>query len=1075
MTYEEYKEALYNPSSAPENWKENNASKSIAEANAAGGGSSKKGGKALTLGKRDADGNIFGLSEEESNSYISYLNQEYSSYTQRMEQIQNYISNGAFTPENQESYGKVVDAMSRGLADSLQKLHDEGLVGYESVYTDLSKALGDVRSSLNKKTADEKTDTYGAYQSPEKWNRYVQSLEEAQSDAKQSAKDAKTAKLIPDEYAGWVTDDLTANNMSMDYAAYQKALADADAIGKNLEYARGIQNTVNAYRQADKDAALTEKYEGATYDDVQNLIAQGSEDAEWLKAHQFDDMFLDNVTRDRVIAEKEAQLADLEKQRHDDKLANVGNFTYDAITDSQLQTRTDIDYQIAALQRDISKLKNDKYFSDKSSYYDELKKNADYNENSTGGFVSDSGSENVAVALQYMTDDERKTYSYLLNTQGREAADKYLDEYLKYDLNQRASQVQVEKYQRRAEEHEVFWSAASVPMNILSGVGYLNVLGQNVANSFSDDYKPIDYYNPAMQLSRNSSTIRGTVSSKLADEYGTINLDESEHPYLARFLNGKSYGDVYQLGMSSVDSFVLAHTPLGAASSIFLAGSAASQGILDALEKGATDEQALAMGTFNGIFEALFEYVSMDKLLNNPNGVVKAFFQQAGVEGSEEVFTSIANAVADWAIMKDNSDYERLIKDYESQGMTRAQATTQANIDTLSGLAWDGIGGALMGGWSGAAQGAMNTVNGFLTYDKAKAPELLSRANKTAEGSEARKLADEYQGKRITNKMAQALNDAINTADTAALQNAVKEQLDLMGVTENADAIAEAVAKSALGDELTDEQKSIVNNDESAKELLRELNEETYAPERVKSGADVDWIYNVGTVNTPTQARFNQDMRELKQKIEEEEKKNPVPQKMDTSVKVNGTEATITGLTQDGKVQAKDASGKAVEVQETDLSESQKKFVDLLNAEYGKQAPAVYSILTSGEGDLRQAYTGARVLMEVARNSNKAQFDQTIRKNLSSSLAALSDKQAQALWSMAQQNQKIDARAKSANFKNTVTGEAVYIDNKDGTKTRYEGYDFSSDDPNIINATFMADALAGASKGKLSFNFYHGG
>ena len=52
------------------------------------------------------------------------------------------------------------------------------------------------------------------------------------------------------------------------------------------------------------------------------------------------------------------------------------------------------------------------------------------------------------------------------------------------------------------------------------------------------------------------STIRQTRAQHY-NEKGTINLNENEHPILARLLNGRGWGDVYQLGMSLADSYLV--------------------------------------------------------------------------------------------------------------------------------------------------------------------------------------------------------------------------------------------------------------------------------------------------------------------------------------------------------------------------------------------------------------------------------------------------------------------------------------------------------------------------------------
>ena len=154
-------------------------------------------------------------------------------------------------------------------------------------------------------------------------------------------------------------------------------------------------------------------------------------------------------------------------------------------------------------------------------------------------------------------------------------------------------------------------------------------------------------------------------------------MDENAHPILSNIFNGKSLGDVYQLGMSMVDSAAVAlmSPAIGGAGTILLGGSAGTQGMLDAVSKGATDDQAIAMGILNGTFEALFEYVSLEKLLKgDTKNIIKAFLEQGFVEGSEEFNTTLFNTLADICVMAEKSDYQTSINSYMKQGHSQQEA-----------------------------------------------------------------------------------------------------------------------------------------------------------------------------------------------------------------------------------------------------------------------------------------------------------------------------------------------------------------------------------------------------------------
>ena len=434
---------------------------------------------------------------------------------------------------------------------------------------------------------------------------------------------------------------------------------------------------------------------------------------------------------DRLIAEKEAELAQWEE------------WDYDATSTTE---RQEYDKGIKAYEEEIERLRAAKWKAEKEAQYGALSRNADYETLSatvekgpTAGFgigfgtswwgagdpvydyINDIDStrekwKNPSTMghspysiYDYMDKGEVKTYNYLYNTDGKEAAKKYLD-YIEYDLNARRTQRVAESAAHAANKAPILSSAASIPANLVSGIGLLDVAGQNLKRKLSGEYVPIDYNRGTMAPTVITSTIRGAVAQNIADSTGVIALDESEHPYLSRILNGKSLGDVYQLGMSVADSLTVAYlTPFGKYGAVLLGGSAGTQGVLDALERGATDEQALRMGLLNGTFEALFEYVSLDKLLTSePRKLVMALLRQGGVEASEEACTTLANDIADILVMAERSDYELKIKAYMESGMSREKAAKQALLDKCIELGWDTVGGFFSGGLSGGFSAAVS-------------------------------------------------------------------------------------------------------------------------------------------------------------------------------------------------------------------------------------------------------------------------------------------------------------------------------------------------------------------------------
>lgn len=558
--------------------------------------------------------------------------------------------------------------------------------------------------------------------------------------------------------------------------------------------------------------------------------------------------------------------------------------------------------------RQIEEMKAGKWKAEKSAKYGNLSSNADYAEKSkvidktlgtTFGvtigdnfygigddvyaYVNDIGkrqslskfSGNTGDAgmykYSYMTQQEKDNYNYLYQTEGKKSANDYLD-YISYDLDARRTKDLSGQWSEFADKHPVAASALSVPSNLMSGIGLADVAVQNIERSISGEYKPINYNSVGMNATNMTTAIRGTVSQNLADEYGTININSEEHPIFARILNGKSLGDVYQLGMSMVDSAATAAigsvTGIGAFGTILLGGSAGSQGVLTALEKGATDEQALAMGLLNGTFEALFEFVSINKLLKgNTKSILKAFFEQGFVEGTEELNTTLFNTIADICVMAENSDYQNMIKSYLEKGYSQKDAERMAMQDIAIGMGWDFIGGAISGGIMGGGKTAINnTIIEPHYYSNTYGQSVQELVSESLEINPGNKLASEIKSKLDSNKnvsgrkIMQLVNqnesDMVSN-DKAAIQKAAARQLTSYGETGDVNKIAQAITKQVSGEKLTQSDRSLISQSKYGQRVANELN-----AENINSGEyNTSWAETLGTsrINTEEYSRLLQE------------------------------------------------------------------------------------------------------------------------------------------------------------------------------------------------------------------------
>ena len=312
-----------------------------------------------------------------------------------------------------------------------------------------------------------------------------------------------------------------------------------------------------------------------------------------------------------------------------------------------------------------------------------------------------------------MTEAELKNYNYLHAKEGTKAADDYM-EYLAPTLNQRHQQNLAGMTEKAANILPVTTSALSTPIILLSGLGTLDVAYQNLEQAITGETAPIDYNQSAMSFATIGSTIRETVSQNIVDATGSIQLDKEKHPLLSKVLNGKSLADVYQMGMSMQDSAAvtalsIVNPALGYLGAAMLAGAASTQAMLDAVQRGATDQQALTIGLLAGGIEMAFESIKLDNLLSVTDDVAIKMIKEALCEGLGEGATTYANYVADAYVALDHSQLETDIRKYQQEhpDWSRERAAREALVDMLIQVEWDGVFGMISGGIFGGTVSAM--------------------------------------------------------------------------------------------------------------------------------------------------------------------------------------------------------------------------------------------------------------------------------------------------------------------------------------------------------------------------------
>lgn len=450
--------------------------------------------------------------------------------------------------------------------------------------------------------------------------------------------------------------------------------------------------------------------------------------------------------------------------------------------------------------------KNNLYFAEKKAEYDAIAPGADDYDANNGDrlyqyingnkqIIDDAnlvanmaGGSDPWYKYRYMTEDQVKKYNAIVKQKGLEEGKKYLDEYLSYALNERQNEEAKQQMYDLAQSGPVgavAASAASVPMNLARGFGYADVLLQKLMNRLTGSERPVDYNRSLNQIGAGADAARQGVMDSVDWNINVLGRDVDVFDFL------------YGTAMSGADS--LAAGAFGQTMGAVILGSSAAQSTMqDVHERGGNDGQALVSGLAAGIFEELFEKVSLGNLFadfgsmnkEGLKGALKMIAREMGVNFSEEFFTEVANVAFDKIYMGDLSKVTKKYEYYRILGLTDEQASAKLASDIGAQFLEAGLGGAVMGAEFGAA-GAVNATRNNSKVTKQAGDNIIQagtreRLKKIAsafgEDSEAGRMAKTYNAETAESKETGKLFRAVLEEMPQGEQRTVKFREDMMGL-----------------------------------------------------------------------------------------------------------------------------------------------------------------------------------------------------------------------------------------------------------------------------------------------------
>lgn len=432
---------------------------------------------------------------------------------------------------------------------------------------------------------------------------------------------------------------------------------------------------------------------------------------------------------------------------------------------------------------------------------------------SAASLMGGRGDEEISMA-SYMTEDEANLYSYYLMKNGTAAADKYFER-LKPALKERQQEKATDLAADFANKYPELSSLVSIGTNLVSSGEYLADVFNAVTNLSLDG---MDSHSAAM-----SDILRSGSAEKYDWQLGDYDV----------------FDFIYNTGMSMADSMVAGLAFGGTAGGASLALSAAAHGTNDAINRGMPKWQAVLSGVSSGVFEYMFERVSLENFeamqevaKYSAKDIAKNIAKSMVVNASEETLTEIANIAYDTIVNGDFSNYETTIRTYMQSGMSENEARQKAALDLGAQVGEAAASGAFMGvGFSavGNTVGRVNRANEAKALYGSSQGELVKDALEIDPGnSYAKSMQARLNNKKNLSggqlaRLAESSESTIIKKNKQQLLPIIKDKLTERGEKKGVKILSEIIAKELTGERLTSYEMKILNSNKNAQEILKEI------------------------------------------------------------------------------------------------------------------------------------------------------------------------------------------------------------------------------------------------------------
>ena len=298
------------------------------------------------------------------------------------------------------------------------------------------------------------------------------------------------------------------------------------------------------------------------------------------------------------------------------------------------------------------------------NYYNPVETDADDYDptDNQGTFYESPGAD-------YMTDEEKDTYRYILGRYGGGEASRYLNDLTPYLVTRAQRDMpEIEKWRERAEEHPILTAASEA---VLSPAGF----GEE------------NYYNISTAISEGIERSDGAVG-RIAGQ-ALQGVAQNSMGMLTGMLG--TPGRVVSAALGAVDNVERDKYDMTAREVPMTGGAAAKLVVSAAL--GAAEWTAMSRAASAPI-RAISKNMSKNALSSFASNMASSMLSGAAVGAGQQTL----NELSDRVFMGDNSMYEQAVKSYMDEGMDEDEARQNAMWDSVNNIASSALIGSVTSG-----------------------------------------------------------------------------------------------------------------------------------------------------------------------------------------------------------------------------------------------------------------------------------------------------------------------------------------------------------------------------------------